>query len=66
LGADAADAVPGRISYVLAAGYDAAFISVGVIAAAGWTLCLVAMPNAAADSREAYFGGLPGTGVTRR
>jgi predicted MFS family arabinose efflux permease len=54
---------------VVAAGYDAAFISLGVFAAAGLALYATAMPetgpNAARNGGLTQAGGLPRTGETR-
>jgi MFS family permease len=53
---------------VVAAGYDTAFISLGVFAAAGLALYAVAMPetgpNAARNGGFTQAGGLPRTGET--
>ncbi len=53
IGAALSNIVAGRI--VVAAGYDAAFISLGVLAAAGLVLYAAAMPETAA--RAAAHGG---------
>jgi hypothetical protein len=54
---------------VVAAGYDSAFISLGVVAAAGMALYATAMPetgpNAASNGGLTQAGGLPRTGETR-
>jgi hypothetical protein len=54
---------------VVAAGYDAAFISLGVVAAAALALYATAMPesgpNAARNGGLTQAGGLPRTGETR-
>ena len=54
---------------VVAAGYDAAFISLGVFAAAGLALYATAMPetgpNAAGNGGLAQASGLPRTGEMR-
>ena len=54
---------------VVAAGYDVAFISLGVFAAAGLALYAMAMPetgpNATGNGGLAQASGLPRTGETR-
>jgi hypothetical protein len=56
-------------SIVIAAGYDAAFIPLGVFAAEGLVLYATAMPetgpNAAGNGGLTQAGGLPRTGETR-
>jgi hypothetical protein len=54
---------------VVAAGYDAAFMSLGVVAEAGLVLYAAAMPetgpNAATNRGLSQADGLPRTGETR-
>jgi hypothetical protein len=54
---------------VVAAGYDAAFISLGIVAAAGLALYATAMPetgpNAARNGGLTQASGLPRTGEKR-
>jgi MFS family permease len=68
VGAALSNVIAGWI--VVAAGYDAAFISLGVVAAAGLTLYWAAMPetgpNAAANDGVTRAGGLPRTGEASR
>ncbi|MFZ0230694.1 MAG: MFS transporter [Mycobacterium sp.] len=68
VGAALSNVIAGWI--VVAAGYDAAFISLGVVAAAGLTLYWAAMPetgpNAAAKGGGTHARGLPRMGETRR
>jgi MFS family permease len=67
VGAALSNIVAGWI--VVAAGYDAAFISLGVFAAAGLALYATAMPEArpiaARNGGLTQAGGLPRTGETR-
>ena len=68
VGAALSNVIAGGI--VVAAGYDAAFISLGVVAAAGLALYWSAMPetgpNAAANDGLTGAGGIPRTGEARR
>jgi MFS family permease len=68
VGAALSNVIAGWI--VVAAGYDAAFISLGVVAAAGLTIYWAAMPetgpNAAANDGLTGAGGIPRTGEARR
>jgi MFS family permease len=68
VGAALSNVIAGAI--VVAAGYDAAFISLGVVAAAGLTIYSAAMPetgpNAAANDGLTGAGGIPRTGEARR
>ena len=68
VGAALSNVIAGGI--VVAAGYDAAFISLGVVAAAGLTIYWAAMPetgpNAAANDGLTGAGGIPRTGEARR
>ena len=54
---------------MVAAGYDAAFISLGIVAAAGLALYATAMPetgpNAPRNGGLTQASGLPRTGETR-
>ncbi len=68
VGAALSNVIAGWI--VVAAGYDAAFISLGVVAAAGLTIYWAAMPetgpNAAANDGLTGAGRIPRTGEARR
>jgi MFS family permease len=68
VGAALSNVIAGGI--VVAAGYDAAFISLGVVAAAGLALYWSAMPetgpNAAGNDGVTRAGGIPRTGEARR
>jgi MFS family permease len=68
VGAALSNVIAGWI--VVAAGYDAAFISLGVVAAAGLTLYWAAMPetgpNAAAKGVDSHARGLPRMGEAGR
>ena len=68
VGAALSNVIAGWI--VVAAGYDAAFVSLGVVAAAGLTLYWAAMPetgpNAAAKAGATHACGLPQTGEASR
>jgi hypothetical protein len=67
VGAALSNIIAGRI--VVAAGYDAAFISLGILAAVGLALYAAAMPetgpDAATNGGLTQAGGLPRTGETR-
>jgi hypothetical protein len=67
VGAALSSIIAGAI--VVAAGYAAAFISLGVVAAAGLALYAAAMPetgpNAATNRGLSQADGLPQTGETR-
>jgi MFS family permease len=67
VGAALSNIVAGWI--VVAAGYDAAFISLGIVAAAGLALYATAMPetgpNAPRNGGLTQASGLPRTGETR-